>query len=532
MLKVLLKKQLSEVFKSYFFDAKKNKMRSKGAIIGWFVIFFAVMIGVLGGTFTMMAVGLCEPLNQVGMGWLYFLIMSGIAILFGAFGSVFNTYSGLYLAKDNDLLLSLPIPVRTVMAARLINVYLLGAMYSGVVLLPALIVYWVVAGVTAARVICGVLLLLIVTTIVLLLSCVLGWAVAKISLKLKNKSFITVLISLVFIGAYYFFYFKASDLIQDIILNATVYGEKVKGAAYGLYLFGRIGEGDWLAVAIFTAVTAILSAALWVVMSRSFLRVATSTGAVKKARYVEKRVRERSPFGAMLGKEFARFTSSANYMLNCALGVLLLPAMGILLLIKGRELDMVFTILLTDYPGGFAVLLCAMLCLLSAMSDTAAPSVSLEGKSLWIPQSLPVSPKSVLRAKAAVQTILTVPPVLFAAVCAALVIEASPAVKLLMCVLPPVYAAFSALFGTVIGLKMPMLTWTNEMSPIKQSGAVAVALFGGWGICFALGGLYLLFGYRIGATLYLLIWTVLFAAAALLLLRWLDVRGAKAFDEL
>jgi ABC-2 type transport system permease protein len=84
----------------------------------------------------------------------------------------------------------------------------------------------------------------------------------------------------------------------------------------------------------------------------------------------------------------------------------------------------------------------------------------------------------------------------------------------------------------VIGLKMPMLTWTNEMSPIKQSGAVAVALFGGWGICFALGGLYLLFGYRIGATLYLLIWTVLFAAAALLLLRWLDVRGAKAFAEL
>ena len=33
MLKVLLKKQLAEVFKSYFYDAKKNRMRSKGAVI-------------------------------------------------------------------------------------------------------------------------------------------------------------------------------------------------------------------------------------------------------------------------------------------------------------------------------------------------------------------------------------------------------------------------------------------------------------------------------------------------------------------
>ena len=32
MLKVLLKKQVAEVFKGYFYDAKKNKMRSKKSI--------------------------------------------------------------------------------------------------------------------------------------------------------------------------------------------------------------------------------------------------------------------------------------------------------------------------------------------------------------------------------------------------------------------------------------------------------------------------------------------------------------------
>ena len=77
------------------------------------------------------------------MGWLYFALMGLLAILLGAFGSVFTTYSGLYLAKDNDLLLSLPIPVNTLIAARLLGVYLMGLMYSGVVMLPAIIVYWV-----------------------------------------------------------------------------------------------------------------------------------------------------------------------------------------------------------------------------------------------------------------------------------------------------------------------------------------------------------------------------------------------------
>ena len=184
------------------------------------------------------------------------------------------------------------------------------------------------------------------------------------------------------------------------------------------------------------------------------------------------------------------------------------------------------------FPGAFPVLLCAALATLSSICDTAAPSVSLEGKSLWIPQSLPVEPRTVLRAKASVQLIVSAVPLLLAGICAAVVVDASPAVKALLCVLPPVFALFSALFNTVIGVKMPQMNWTSEIQPIKQSGAVAIALFGGWGISLVLGGLYFVVGYRIGAALYLLIWTVLLTAVSLLLLRWLDTRGAKAFSQL
>ena len=532
MLWVLVKKQLAEVFKGYFYDAKKNKLRPKGAIAAYFLLFIVVMVGMLGGMFTTLSLSLCGALSGAGLGWLYFVLMGGVAVALGAFGSVFNSYAALYLAKDNDLLLSLPIPVRTIVAARLVNVYLMGTMYSATAIVPTIVVYWITTGATAARVIGGVLLFVIVTVIVLLLSCLLGWVVAKISRRLKNKSFVTVLLSLLFIAAYYFFYFKANDLLRDLLLHAEAYGEKIKGAAYGLYLFGRVGEGDWVAAFLVFAAAAALCAVVWTVLTRSFLSIATAGGKAEKVRYVEKTVREKTPFSALLGKEFDHQVG-LNYMLNCGLGVLILPVAGVLLLLKGPTVcDALDSVFASIRPGATPVLLCAALCLLSSMIDMATPSVSLEGQSLWIPQSLPVEPKTVLRAKMSAQLILSELPMLFAAVCSECVLPLAPAEMLFVCVLPAVYAAFSAVLDTFLGVRMPVLTWTNELAPIKQSGGVLIALFGGWLVSVVFGGLYFLTGYRLGAPLYLLLWTVLFAAAGLLLLRWLDTRGAETFAAL
>ncbi len=532
MLKVLLRKQLAEVFRSFFYDAKKNKMRSKAAIVCWFFFYTVLMIGILGGIFTMLSMSLCGPLAEAGMGWLYFLLISIIAIFLGAFGSVFNTYSGLYLGKDNDLLLSLPIPVQTIITARLMNVYLMGTMYSAAVLLPALIIYWVEVCASAVCVLCGMLLFLNVTLIVLLLSCLLGWAVARISLRLKNKSFITVLAALVFIAAYYYLYFKANDLIKDIILNAQTYGSRIMGSAYLLFQFGRIGEGNIASAAAFLAVLAVLLALTRLVLSRTFLGIASSGGSIGKTRYVEKQARQRSVFGALLAKELARFTSSPNYMLNCGLGLLLLPALGILLLIKGSEVFGILERFFADRPGTAAVLFCSALCLFSSMNSMAVPSVSLEGKSLWLPLSLPVRPQTVLRAKLAMQLVLTSIPVVFAAVCAAFTVPSPFPVRLLVCLMPAVFTVFSAAFGTAIGTRMPLLSWTSEIVPIKQSGATLIVLFGTWVIGAAFAGLWFLAGWRIGAGLFLLLSSCLLAAVTLFLLRWLDTCGSRIFTGL
>lgn len=81
--------------------------------MGYIIFFILLMVGVIGGMFTLLSLAMCQDMAKVGMSWFYFAIMGLMAILLGAFGSVFTTYSSLYLPKDNDQLLSLPIPVNT-----------------------------------------------------------------------------------------------------------------------------------------------------------------------------------------------------------------------------------------------------------------------------------------------------------------------------------------------------------------------------------------------------------------------------------
>ena len=533
MLSVLLKKQMTEIFRGYFYDAKKNKPRSKAATAAYIVLFLGIMIGLLGGIFAYLSLSICGALAAVGMDWLYFALMGLLAVLLGVFSSVFNTYSSLYLSKDNDLLLSMPIPVNIIITSRLLSVYLMGLMYSLVVILPAVIVYWVTVSVSAGVIFGCLLLMLLISVFVLTLSCALGWVVAKISLKLKNKSFITVVISLAFIGGYYFFYFKAQTLIQDLVANAAAYGERIKGTAYPLYLFGRVGAGDAFAMLIVSAVVMALFALMWALISRSFLKIATSSGHTAKKVYKETAMKQKGIASALLAKEFGRFTSSPNYMLNCGLGILLLPICGALLLWQGGAVISVLNEVFGARASCTPVLFCAAVCMLASMNDMAAPSVSLEGKSLWLMQSLPVTPWQVLRAKLSVQLILTGIPALFCTVCIAFIYPYTPLELLLTVLVPMSYVLLSALFGLFLGLKMPNLNWTSEITPIKQSAPVTVALFSGFGYTALLcAGFMLLNGWKLGFVGYMSGFGAVTLALCAVLFLWLKKKGCNLFAAL
>ena len=364
----------------------------------------------------------------------------------------------------------------------------------------------------------------------LTLSSALGWVVAKISLKLKNKSFITVIVSLLFFGAYYFVCFKAQDIISDLIVNAAKYGDKIKGSAYPIYLFGRVGTGDFIAMIIVSAVVLLLFALMWALISRSFLKIATATGKTAKKKYRETAARKKSVQSALLHKEFSRFVSSPNYMLNCGLGILLLPVLGVALLIKGNTLMLVMNELFGKNSGSAVILLFTAVCAAASMNDMAAPSISLEGKSLWTLQSLPVKPLDVLRAKLNMQLILTGAPVIFCMLCAAFMFTPLQFAAAFVSALT--FVLLLALFDLFVGLKMPNLNWTSEITPIKQSGGVMIAMFGGFIYVGIYCALFFTVGHKIGAVPFLLAVGAVNLILSVLIYSWLKKKGCKTLAEL
>ena len=129
------------------------------------------------------------------------------------------------------------------------------------------------------------------------------------------------------------------------------------------------------------------------------------------------------------------------------------------------------------------------------------------------------------------QLALTAIPALVPLVCMAFVLPLTPALPLIF-VTALSYIAFSACLGLTLGVMRANLTWTNELAPVKQSLAVAIAMFGGWAYALLLAGLYLLLGWRIGAAVYLALVSAATIAAALALLKWLKTKGAQRLATL
>ena len=531
MLKALIKKQMLELYKGFFVNSKKGTVRSKAGVVGYIILYALLIVVVLGGAFLALSTALCDTMHGAGLDWMYFAFMGLIALLLGVFSGAFTTYSTVYQAKDNDLLLSMPVPVHYVLTARLLSVYLMGLLFTAVVQVPAIIIYALFVAPPVSVIIASVLQMLCVSVLVLVLSCVLGWVVAKISSRLKNKNIVKVLASLLFLVGYYVIYFRAMSNFQAILAQAAQWGQEVSTAS-PLHVLGAASV-NYEALGVLATITAAALVLTWRVMARSFLTLAVGSHATarNKAAKVQE-AKERSVFSALLGKEFARFASNANYMLNCGLATLLLPAVGILVVLKQEAILELINSVPFLHSDAIVVLLAAGIVMVMSMNDLCSASISLEGKNIWIPQSMPVDMWQVLRAKMSVQVIITLPAALLCTVLCAIALEFEVGQAVLFVVLAAVNCVLFAMVDLALNLKMPNLNWTNELYPIKQSGCVAIALFAPWIYAVIMGAGYLLVAYPMGAELYMGCFLVVSCIGVLLLGRWLRRDGSRIFAEL
>lgn len=533
MIGALFKKQMIEVF-SYLFMGNKKKTRRTGKALVGALLLYGFLFAYLCAMLFLMAKFLCEALVPMGLTWFYFALMALMALVLGVIGSVFNTYATLYLAKDNDTLLAMPIPPRYILLARLAGVYVSGLFFELLVMLPATVAWFVYGEPTFLGAIFAVLLPFVLSFFVLSLSCLLGLLVAVISTRVRHKSLVITVLSLGFLGLYFWGYSKLMSSLTDLLTMVGDIAERVKGPLFLLYHMGRAAEGKTLSMLIFSGIVLGIFLVICLLLSRTFLMLATTNrGAARKA-YKHEHAAQRSVMRALLMRELKHFSSSSIYMLNCGLGALMMPIAGIMLLVFKDDVRALLPLFGAFFGGEdvLPLLLAAAACMLAAMVYITAPSVSLEGKHIWIVQSLPVEPRKVLFAKLLLHLVVAVPPSLVAVACMLIAIAPSLAFVFLIPLSVLLFLLLVALFGLFINLKFPNLSWTNEAVPVKQSVSVLVTLFGGWVLIVALGALYVVLRAHLSPALYLALVSLLMVGLCAWLFLWIRKRGAEIFSTL
>jgi len=537
VLKILIKKEFVEFASSLFNSSRNRKKKRRFGTAGAVVLFAVIMVAVSCGLYVfsdIFASGLLAA-SEGQADWFYFAILGLLALTFGVFGSIFNTMSAIYKAKDNELLLSLPIEPWKILFARITGVYFMSLIFTAMLWIPTSIKYWTTRSFPLSSVVLCILLTFVIALVVTVISCVLGWIVASVSGRLQNRSAITVIISLVFFGIYYFFIFRLNSIVSSLAANADRISTTMKAKVFPIYHLGRAAAGNVTSFVIFAAIAAVLFAICMLVLSRSFIAITTRNKGMKKVEYKEKPLRERTLNRTLLTRELLHFTKSSTYMLNCGLGLVMLPAVAVIALIYRRVITDALTGITADevwIRSFIYVAVTAFTCLILAMNVVTAPSISIEGRNIWILQSIPARAADILHAKIKMQIVLDIIPGLFGIIVFGFLSGADPLTLILMAVTVVLFIPFDAAFGLRLNLKRPNFDWKSENVPIKQGMPVFIALFAGWGICIGPALLYFFISPFFPPAAYLAICSAVLLVICLLQERWIRGKGTRLFEDL
>ncbi len=491
------------------------------ALMAWAWIVFA---GMMGGLFTLFATIQCPPS-------LYFSLVGAIATLFAVLGSVYYTKTQLYEAKDNEMLLAMPITPGAILGSRLALILFLGYLFEGIVFIPAGIVYLFYYPVGFFGILGYIIGCLIMPAIAIAICCLLAWLIAWLESKLPIKKYITLVFSLLFLAAYIYVTNQLQVIGQAFLGHMDTIGLVIRNYFYPFYAFG-LGLGDvqpWFYL-LYLGISALSAYLVWKILMRTYFGIITSSKAKKTKKFVTRLTDARSPFKANQKRELLHFLNNPMYMLNGAFGAVLIPVGAIVLAFRIGDIQPFFSY----FPHLWGAFATAAISSLTLMNLVSAPSISLEGKTLWIIRSSPVPARTILLSKIMNHFWIVEPFILIGWAIVQFLLPLTAADRIFMLVIPSLANIYVAYMGIVFNLLMPKMDWINETVVIKQGGSVMVTMMVSGllaALPLSLSAIYI-FGMNQGAWVYDLTHLFFFCAAIGLMQLWINKAGVRRFEAL
>lgn len=502
---------------------QKSKELGKIIFLFLFVLFFAWYIY----AFARMT------MNGLAMLHIEYVIIGeffALASLFSLFQTIFKVDSILFSNKDYDMLAALPIKKTTIVASKMLHLYFSNLLFSLIIMLPVLLVYMKYVTVSSSFILLYICSIFVLPFIPTLVAIIIGSFISFIVSRFKLKKFLQFLLMFIILGgAFYFTYsnvgggeLEIANFGNTLVETFNQYYPLTK--TYMLMLL----EKDMFSTLLFIGLPIILYFLSTLVISLFYTNVVNMLSVHEtKRKYKLKNRKEGSILYALFRKEFFRYITSANYVFNTIVGVILMLVGSVLLLfISPSGLEDIIGI------AGFAEMLAVkaplVLGVVLMMSSTTSSSISLEGKNFWILKSLPVKPQHVFFSKILVNVLVVGIPSMLCACLISYILHFSFIELLVMLASVMAYSIFIALFGLIMNLHFPLLEWKNEIKVIKQSLSTFLTII----IGLILGILPLTANLPINGELFTLLCVGSVFIIDLFLLFYLNTMGVKLFRKI
>lgn len=546
MFKTLLKKQLYELFALMFLGAgrssSKKKKKSKAGRVA-IVILFIILFVFLFFSVMVIAFPVAMTMTPAGYGWLLYIVFGLMAIIVSVGVNAFIACSMLFKAKDNSFLLSMPIAPRTILLSRMSVLFINCIIVCALVWLPSVVMHSIFSGNAILSLLFGILMMIVISMIVLVLACLIGWIIAILT---RNK---TTKIILSLIGFFILFCIIfgsrifTQNLIVSLIENVQNVANLVIAKAYPLYLFGMAACGDLLSFIIVFVITAILFSLVCWIMSKTFVNIVSSSKGVKRKVYKEQIQKSNKLSKSLQNKEWSFLFKTPTYLINCGLSnmfFIIIIIAGITQISQIQELTVAFTDLSNSadaFPFNvivrfFPIVLFANSAFFITLATISTPSISVEGKTIWILKSLPIDVMEIFKAKLNIHVIYSSSFALIFIAIFGILIKLNIITILLLCVCVVSFSYLCGIFGLFVGLKRANLNWTNITIPIKQNLAVLFSMLFGFALLIISIVPYVFLAEVLEPYWYLTIWICLYLIVSLLIYKWLKSSGVETFIQL
>lgn len=428
--------------------------------------------------------GLSYGYHYLGLGDIVPMYLYTILSLVMLVLSFFKAGSVLFTMKSYDIMVSLPVTKSAIIISRFVTMYVSNLLFSLIVMTPGLVIHILFAKPGSSFYLISLVAVLFAPMLPLTVSSVLGALIKGISSRMKRKNlaeiFLTVGLVVVIMAGSFRMGSKTEALDVEALKELIGTLTSALGNIFPPALwYHQALQGSILHLVILLGVPALIFLLFVRLLSGKFTEICTGLNATyAKHNYKLGELKAEHVLLSLFKKEMKLYFSSSLYVTNSGIGYILSVLLAGAVAVLGVESLTEFMEMPMFLPHVYKVLPFVLAMPLCMMSATAS-AISMEGKTFWQLQVLPVKAKDVYLAKLLWNLVVAAPFYLISVIL--LLIGAKPGLSdaLHYFLLPLLLLLFCIVFGLACNLWFPKLNWENEAQAVKQGASVLVSMLGG-----------------------------------------------------